>query len=138
LKQYLIYILQKTLYWDCIDPLLVPCPKNSAHSLKTMQLSVLNGTTVAPRSREVASFASKNRSKKIHPQRGPALETRSRSLAVGKVTRSTNVLCSAASATGAPTGTSGSVDENSVLDAVIVGAGISGLTTALVRFLSRR
>lgn len=99
-----------------------------------MQLSVLNGTTVAPRSREVASFASKNRSKKIHPQRVPALETRSRSLAVGKVPRSTNVLCSAASATGAPTGTSGSVDENSVLDAVIVGAGISGLTTALVRF----
>lgn len=102
-----------------------------------MQLSVLNATTIAPHSCEVASFTSKIRSNKIHLQRVPALETRSRSMVVGKVTRSTNVLCSAASATGAPTGTSASVDENSVLDAVIVGAGISGLTTALVRFVLR-
>jgi hypothetical protein len=37
---------------------------------------------------------------------------------------------SAASTAGAPTVSS--IDENGVLDAVIVGAGISGLTTALV------
>lgn len=42
-----------------------------------------------------------------------------------------NSIISAASAAGAPVVSQ--IDENSILDAVIVGGGISGLTTALVR-----
>lgn len=42
-----------------------------------------------------------------------------------------NSIISAASAAGAPVASQ--IDENSILDAVIVGGGISGLTTALVR-----
>ena len=42
-----------------------------------------------------------------------------------------NSIISAASATGAPVASQ--INENSILDAVIVGGGISGLTTALVR-----
>lgn len=47
------------------------------------------------------------------------------------VTAAEKRVCSASSTVGAPTVSS--IDENSILDAVIVGAGISGLTTALVR-----
>lgn len=49
----------------------------------------------------------------------------------GKRTMVQKRVYSASSTAGAPT--LSTIDENSVLDAVIVGAGISGLTTALVR-----
>jgi len=50
---------------------------------------------------------------------------------IGVRTRDLAAVCSAASTAGAETGSG--IDENSILDTVIVGAGISGLTTALVR-----
>ena len=63
---------------------------------------------------------------------------REKSHARGRVSQSKRAMTcaqkrvySAASTAGAPTVSS--IDENGVLDAVIVGAGISGLTTALVR-----
>jgi hypothetical protein len=46
--------------------------------------------------------------------------------------RSSPLPAAATAAPAAPATASGPIDENAVLDVVIVGAGISGLTTALV------
>jgi hypothetical protein len=70
----------------------------------------------------MASASIVGNSARQQPKGQPKLGVRTRDLAT---------VCSAASTAGAETGSA--IDENSILDTVIVGAGISGLTTALVR-----
>lgn len=45
------------------------------------------------------------------------------------------IIAAAAAPTASGVSATGAVDENAVLDTVIVGAGVSGLTTAMVRHL---
>lgn len=70
----------------------------------------------------MAKASTVGNSARQQPKGQPKLGVRTRDLAT---------VCSAASTAGTETGSA--IDENSILDTVIVGAGISGLTTALVR-----